>query len=259
MKNSKIQNNEEYYRNRLFKRYFSSHFESNAPKSKEKWQWTIDLTHHSFGEYFSGFDSKAKILDAGCGTGYLEYYLLKEGFTNIHAVDISREQLVMAKHNLNYYETEFKDKVNFYLEDITKFLKSSDKFDIICLIDVIEHLSKNNAFKLIELSYKKLNKNGLIIIRVPNMEHPFLSSYNFYQDFTHESAFTRSSLSQCLLASGFKGLDVKFEKWLPYKPRKITDYIKNAAIPIYNSFISFIIRVPSDSICPNIIGVGKKS
>jgi len=109
-----------------------------------------------------------------------------------------------------------------------------------------------------ELSFKKLNKNGLIIIRVPNMEHPFLSQCNFYQDFTHESAFTCSSMSQCLLASGFKKNDVKFEKWLPQKPKKNTERIKNALIPIYNYLISLITRVPSDSIYPNIIGVGKK-
>ena len=58
-------------------------------------------------------------------------------------------------------------KIEFVNCDIIKddfFL--GKKFDIIFLINVAEHVSNFNI--LIKKIYKKLNKNGILIVRVPN-------------------------------------------------------------------------------------------
>lgn len=47
-----------------------------------------------------------------------------------------------------------------------------------------------------------LRPGGRWIIHVPNGESPFFGSIR-YGDLTHELAFTRTSLAQLLLASGF--------------------------------------------------------
>lgn len=57
----------------------------------------------------------------------MEHYLLKKGFTQIHAVDISEEQIQVAKSKLNEHGFDFADKVQFYLSDAFEFLKEKIK------------------------------------------------------------------------------------------------------------------------------------
>ncbi len=103
-----------------------------------------------------------------------------------------------------------------------------------------------------------LDKDGVIIIRVPNMEHPLRASYHLYQDFTHETGFTRSSLKQCLFAAGFGDISVDFEKWPPFPPKNFIHRCKQIMTPFYYSLLATSLRVPADSFSPNIVAVGKK-
>lgn len=249
---------DDYYKKRLFECYYSTHYSSIAQTSDEQWNWVINLTHKSFGNYFSNLDKNSKILDAGCGIGYLEYYLIRAGFTNIHAVDVSQEQIEMAKHSLRSHNTNYQGKIKFNNCGIFEYLERNNGFDIISLIDVVEHFSKNEALCVMELAFEKLNDDGLILIRVPNMEYPFRSVSNFYQDFTHEAPFTRSSLNQCLLAAGFNETKTYFEEWPHLKSKNLLDKLKIVAEDFYFYFLTSMIRAPHDSFCPNILGIGRK-
>lgn len=53
--------------------------------------------------------------------------------------------------------------------------------------------------------YRILRKGGKWLIHCPNGESPFGMRMLFW-DFTHELAFTRTSIAQILLASGFSGV-----------------------------------------------------
>jgi len=68
--------------------------------------------------------------------------------------------------------------------------------------DVIEHFTKDETIDFVDQVLRVLQPGGRWIIHVPNGESPFGGRSRF-GDFTHEQAFTRGSLTQLLLASGF--------------------------------------------------------
>ncbi len=240
---------ENHYKIKLLKHYFNSYYKNHLPKSESEWSKVLDTININMSKYFNVLEKDANILDAGCGVGYLEQYLIKDGFKNIHAIDISQEQIEIAKKLMNENGINYEGKVKFRNTDIFEELNQTNiKYDIISLIDVLEHFKKYEAFEILELAYTALKKSGTILIRVPNMEDPIHASPNFYLDFTHEIGFTRSSLKQCLLATGFENTEAIFEKPIPYKNLP----------PLQKKILGFILSVPSDSFTTNIIGSGKK-
>jgi len=252
---------EEYYKERLLKNYFSMHHQEFIPKTKKQWNYLLDRLKNDMGKYFNNLNKDSCILDVGCGVGYLEHYLINNGFTNIYAIDISKEQIEMAKQCLTKNKIHYEEKIKFKNENIFEHFKHEDlSYDIITLIDVLEHLKKYEALELMEIAHNALNEKGTLLIRVPNMEHPFNSSYKRYEDFTHEIGFTRSSLKQCLLATGFTENKVKFEKNPPVTSNNtFYNNLKNTLTPSYNKVLGFILRTSPDSFNSNIIATGIKS
>lgn len=80
------------------------------------------------------------------------------------------------------------------------------------MIDLIEHFTKSDIVDLMHLAHKTLKDGGVLLLRTPNAESPLFG--RFYNDFTHETPFTRSSLQQILTTVGFQVLRIDFEKYL---------------------------------------------
>jgi cyclopropane fatty-acyl-phospholipid synthase-like methyltransferase len=78
----------------------------------------------------------------------------------------------------------------------------SQSQDVVIAFDVIEHLTKEELLDCADHVYRILRPGGRWIIHAPNGESPFAGRIR-YGDFTHELAFTRTSLTQLLLASRF--------------------------------------------------------
>lgn len=162
-------------------------------------------------KYFKAFylnklpeDKNREILDVGCGSGKYLNILKNLGYKNLYGIDISKEQIQIAK----------KSRLsNVKCIDAIKFLKNTKKtYDVILLIDVLEHLELTYSFELINLIYKALNKNGKLFIQVPNALSPF--SPLRYADITHKRAYTKTSIIQTLNSSGFQKYN--FFELLPY-------------------------------------------
>lgn len=142
-------------------------------------------------------DKKSKIIDLGCGDGTIMHLLKKKcNFSEIYGVDISPNQVALAKQHMSNVEQG----------DALEYLrKTNHKFDLILAIDIIEHLNKGEALELIELCYKKLNNGGRVVFQTPNAASPFFGVVR-YGDFTHELGFTSNLLSQLLVRAGFKNI-----------------------------------------------------
>ena len=144
------------------------------------------------------------ILDVGCGSGNLLMLFKNQGYADLTGIDISSEQISVAK--------ALNTNINFINIDIKSFLETSkDKFDLITAFDVVEHLDKEELLETLRLIYDRLNDNGLLIIQTPNAESPWFGAVAF-GDFTHEWFYTPSSLEDILLKSGFKNYEVKASK-----------------------------------------------
>lgn len=137
------------------------------------------------------------IADMACGHGRLIYCLKKYGYHNIQGVDISAEQVELA-HEFGLMEVK--------CQSIESFLDGKkDAYDVLLLIDILEHLDKGQLFVLLDLVNNSLGHKGIVVIHVPNAEGIFGGKIR-YSDFTHENSFTTQSMTQILTACGFKNI-----------------------------------------------------
>jgi 2-polyprenyl-3-methyl-5-hydroxy-6-metoxy-1,4-benzoquinol methylase len=135
-----------------------------------------------------------KILDIGCGWGKNLKILEKHGYTNSFGIDISTEQIEIAEKN---------DIKNVKCINAIDFLKNSkEKYDVILLIDVLEHIEFEESIELIKLINGSLNDDGTLYIQVPNAYSLFIPLR--YSDLTHLRAYTYHSLTQLMNLSTFK-------------------------------------------------------
>ncbi len=192
------------YRKKLYSEYVS-HFTSDlyGKVSLDKIKQRFPVWRKYYRKFLPE-DGKIKILDLACGNGSFIWWLQKIGYKNSFGIDISEEQIKSAK-KLGIKNVE---KV-----DLREYLKDKkETYDVIFARDILEHFKKQEILEVLELVYNALSKNGKFIMKSPNAESPFGGRYR-YGDFTHEIAFTRSSLSQVLKTVGFRKI-----KCFPVKP-----------------------------------------
>ncbi len=189
------------YREIFYKNYFSEKSNKGSVKLDERslsnWR---RATIFRIKDWLPD-DKKANILDIGCGYGLLLNTLSTAGYHNLKGIDISEEQIKIAK--------ELYPDIDFICIDLIDFLKNtSEKYDLITAFDVIEHLNKEEILIVLDLIYKRLNEKGQLIIQTPNAESPWFGAVAF-GDFTHEWFYTPSSLEDVLVKIGFKKIEFK--------------------------------------------------
>lgn len=140
------------------------------------------------------------IIDVGCGRGWLLYFLKGRKYTNICGVDISPEQVQLAKQICE----------NVTRVDAIEYLtnKSPAVFDLIIGFDLIEHFRKDEVIRFLDVCHKALRPGGRLILQTPNAESPWGLMIR-YGDFTHETAFTPHSIEKLLLLSGFSNIECR--------------------------------------------------
>lgn len=192
--------------------------------------------HHFKFEYIKNLidlSGNTSLLDLGCGSGtFLNTFNeaeLKYGL----GVDISNQQINYAnEHNEN-------NKIEFKAINVTKEnLEIKNKFDIITIIEVIEHLNISEIKLLLESSKKLLKENGKILLTTPNYAS-FWSILEFIVNLTskqsykeqHITKFTKKKLAKLLDESGYS-LDM-FKSFLGISPF-LTIFGENFARKIYN-------------------------
>lgn len=106
------------------------------------------------------------ILDIGCGTGDV-IKILDEIFLLVK----KSKYITLVDPNLNYLREAEKKLTNvnldYWISTIEDF-KTFAKYDLIFLIDILEHV--DNPLKILRKVRKFLSKNGQIVIIVPNAE-----------------------------------------------------------------------------------------
>lgn len=140
-------------------------------------------------------DRGAAVLEIGCGYGALLHVAREAGYENVSGVDVSQEQ-VDAAAALGI--------TGVIQGDLLPALNAlePESLDAVLAFDVLEHFSRDELIPLVDAVHRVLRPGGSWLIHVPNGESPFVGTIR-YGDLTHELAFTRQSLSQLMLASGF--------------------------------------------------------
>lgn len=136
----------------------------------------------------------APILDIACGAGQFVYFLKNEGYGNVTGIDLDKTQVEMGKGlGLNCQHV---DAFQFMSENKTKWAQIST-------LDVLEHLTPEELFRLLELISANLAPGGRLILSVPNADSPQGLSTR-YSDITHENSFGIISMSEALFCHGLR-------------------------------------------------------
>lgn len=157
------------------------------------------------------------ILDIGCGDGKLINELLKEKLiqnnTNeVIGIDNNNRALAFARIFNDY------NKAKFIQEDIFNYKAKS--YDIIILMEVLEHIPTHKLNRLIKVISSLLSSNKYLIISVPSINIPLQSKHYkhydlnslktlLYKDFKIEDVFYIGSVG--IIYKLFKSLYMFFD------------------------------------------------
>jgi SAM-dependent methyltransferase len=144
------------------------------------------------------------ILDLGCGHGAFLYFLRKNGYTRARGVDISAEQVALAK-SLNIQDVTHANLLPYLART------ESGSIDFVVLFDIIEHLNRDELFETLDEVYRVLRSGGKCLVHLPNGEGLFGMTIR-YADLTHEHCLTRTSARQLFSTIGFSSVDAYEER-----------------------------------------------
>lgn len=146
-------------------------------------------------KYSQTLKLESNVLEIGCGGGLLLKELMAQGF-NVVGIDPSPTALRAAR------KYGFKFLPDFFNADI--FL---DKFDLIFHSDVLEHAFDPRKF--IAEQRAILNKNGIIVISVPDATESITYGDISIAMHQHLQYFSIDSLKNLMIQSGFKILEIR--------------------------------------------------
>jgi len=96
------------------------------------------------------------LLDIGCGTGYFLNYMQKKNY-QVYGVEKEKDAREFA---INNFDIPVTSPDNFLKQT------QNEQYDIITLWHVLEHIQNFNEY--LKSTYNKLNKDGILIIALPN-------------------------------------------------------------------------------------------
>lgn len=186
----------EDFRTTLYKKYqssFKKYIDKMDPTDSDS---DVKYFRHKYLPLIEEFNLDAAILDLGCGTGIMMNYLSRAGYKNMEGVDISEEQIDVAKNR----------GLNVSVDDAFHFLDNCINYDIIFILDFIEHFTKAEILILMDKIFNRLKKGGAVIIRTPN-GNGFNANKIIYGDLTHITIFNSNSLTQLLKFYNFETVE----------------------------------------------------
>jgi len=145
-------NNKDYDKE-YFARYLQKSWYSRLPKG-ERCRSRFWLKRYLKGAIGSG----AKILEVGCGLGFLAKYL--EDTFEIIGLDISKYAIQAARNRAI--------RACFLVASAERLPFKPEIFHGVIALDVIEHLKYPEDF--VNDTFDVLKKGGLLILRAPNLE-----------------------------------------------------------------------------------------
>jgi len=191
----------------IFKRYESPLFFDEYLKALKATSTTYDLDSIRNHYYlFVGlmdrfFAPGKKLLDVGSGAGFFLKVVEERGW-EVEGVEISKLASDYANEVLGV------NVHNSKLEDV-KF--SSESYDLVTLLDIIEHLT--DPLRTLEEIYRVLKSDGLVIVSTPDigsLSRVFLGKHwSILSPGEHLFNFSTKTLSLMLSKANFKVLGIR--------------------------------------------------
>jgi SAM-dependent methyltransferase len=116
------------------------------------------LAIQSLAEPIVRSSRRGSALDGGCGIGIMSQFL-RRYFERVVALDISEKNIGFARQTVL--------NVEFVVSDLLGF-QSDERFDLIALFDVLEHISKDDLPSVIEKVASLSHDEGSVLITIPS-------------------------------------------------------------------------------------------
>lgn len=186
------------YRTRLYERYATicqgktGDFDIAAA---QRWGRAYD----SYLSAWLPTDKNAAILDVACGSGMLLHFFKERGYTNISGVDLSPEQIQLARQVTT----------NISHGNCVEYLNARpQQFDLITGLDIVEHFKKDEVLDFLDACFSAIKPGGRLILQTPNAESPW-AGHHRYNDLTHELGFQTHSATCLLKVCGFEQISAR--------------------------------------------------
>jgi 2-polyprenyl-3-methyl-5-hydroxy-6-metoxy-1,4-benzoquinol methylase len=154
-----------------------------------------------------------KVLDLGCGEGeYLKYFS-----EDSVGYDLASENIKEAKSS----------GINVGQMDLNNPVDIDDRFDVVFMSHILEHV--DCPIGLLRYAQRHLNKNGKLIVSVPNELSLILLKYPYYtNDGNHLYSFSPSNMKELFLSSGFTPTKVYYDYYTSFTRKVGVDRLLSA-------------------------------
>ena len=147
--------------------------------------------------------NKGSVLDVGCAYGF---------FLSEMPIGWNKYGIEISKFAANFAK-KINPKAKIKSNDITKNNFPGQKFDLITMWDVIEHLDKPK--NVVSEAYKKLSRGGKIALTTGDVDSIIAriqkSGWHLYNPPQHLSYFSGKTIKKLLKSVGFKKITVTHE------------------------------------------------
>jgi SAM-dependent methyltransferase len=126
------------------------------------WELGYEGNMQRYGFATAQMPPNARVLDAGCGTGYGSSHLANHGAEQVVAVDISPEALELARQHFSH------PRVIWVQDDCHSLQRAAEHgpFDMVCNLENIEHLREPERF-LLRVT-QLIRPQGVFVTSTPN-------------------------------------------------------------------------------------------
>jgi 2-polyprenyl-3-methyl-5-hydroxy-6-metoxy-1,4-benzoquinol methylase len=146
------------------------------------------------------------ILDIGCGSGTIAFYLASKGM-RVHGIDISSQAIEQC--NKSAVQLGLEKSTSFDVIDFPKQVPQGS-FDFVIMTEVIEHLENDEI--AVKRLYSLLKPSGMLLITTPSINAP-LHKMGLAKEFDkrvgHQRRYNLEDLEKLIIRNGFKILETQ--------------------------------------------------
>lgn len=199
-----------------------------------------------------------KVLEIGCGDGYLTKFLLKKVNQLLNAIDISK--IAIENMRINFDKYIKMKRLNLIQDNLINYLKSTNNFyDVIIGSGILHHIEKKYWLSFFKSSHKKLNKNGMLVFAPEPNINGYLSIFWRFAGFIYNNIYRipydqeaeagtfdmkTDVIVKSLLKAKFKEVKIIPYKYLPqfnfYPLYKLNIFLNKTMSYKYSMYITII-------------------
>lgn len=192
-------------------------------KTRYVWDKNRTVVWREIVRYLAKFLSEdGVVLDIGAG--YCDF---------INSVKAKKKIALDYSPDFKQYASPDVETIQSPVTDMSRV--GSDSVDIVFASNLLEHLTEDELGQTMNEIKRVLNKDGALILMQPNYR---LCAKNYFDDPTHKTIFTDTSLESFLISYNFE-IILKKSRFLPFSMNS-----RPSMIPIFPLLIWTYLRLP---------------